>query len=169
MQEESSAAELISSAIEMHITEEFSRKSSLEQRAVTAITVAGALITALGGFTAIAHKGDLAFTAGFPAWCLAAAVILFSLGAFVAILAVAPFRYASVDPADLATLLAPSIFYGSRARVDRRLAEVRLGELASFRKGNAFKGIMVVTAFSFVTAALVSLTIAVAVVITRGS
>ena len=163
MMDKETADELISAAIELHLTEESGRKSSLEQRAVAAITVAGVLVTALAALTSVGVRSGTKAVGGVPAWCLDVAAILFAFGAVAAMLAIAPFRYASARIEDLNILVTPEVFRGSKQRVDRRLAELRLAQLDSFRKGNSFKSLMVISAFAFLAAALTCLTIGIVV------
>src|SRR5207248_1176699 len=110
-----------------------------------------------GALAALAARRGSFPVAGVPAWSLVAALVLFSFGALLAVLAIVPFRYSAADVAALGVLVERDVFRGPSARVDRRLVELRLAELRSARHGNAFKGSMVVAAFVFIVAALVAL------------
>jgi hypothetical protein len=152
--DDDSAGPRIVFVIEQHLAEEFLRKSSLEQRAVTAITSAGAFTTFLVSVLTIVRSARPGFSMRIATPFAPIGLTSFALGVIAAIIALSPIRYRSLNPRSLRPLLKAETFRGPGNRVDRRLAELRLMEFESLRFANNLKAAAVVSAFSFITLAL---------------
>lgn len=156
-QAESDAAGIIRSLIELQISEEQGRRSSLEQRAMAVITASGILVTLITGIIGVVDR-----VSNFKHEPASAALTIGSLCTFImaavwAIAVNAPrgHRVVGIDAPDgLASMVRRDKFRSPRAAGERRIAEVRLEQLRSLRRANAAKATALFMALASEVAAL---------------
>jgi hypothetical protein len=144
------------------LTEERSRKTSLEARGVTVITTSSTLATLLFALTA-----GLTTAAGFklpgPARLpLVLALCAFATAAALGLMTSVPLRYREPTPAGLAKLVDANFWIAPAEIGELRVASARVTTLAVARAANALKVRLLLGAISFELLAVIFLTWAVA-------
>src|ERR1700694_370776 len=93
-----SGASILAAYVQAQLARQDARKTSLEQRGITVITTAGALVTLLFGLAALSTKRAQTFAlpAG-ASYLLVVALVLFFGAALAAILTNVPLEYEEAD------------------------------------------------------------------------
>jgi hypothetical protein len=146
------ASRAISAFIDAMLADEQARKTSVEQRGISAITSSAAVVTIIGGLSTFAVVGEHARLNSVGKAAALAAIGLFVLAAAGGVIANLPLGYSvgdvgaipQTEPANdsstrggIADQLRPEIFWGPARAVQRRHAEVRVVELRTLRASNS--------------------------------
>jgi hypothetical protein len=147
------------------LTEERSRKASLEARGVTTVTAAGTLVTVLfaltAGLTAAPHF-TLPAGARVP---LLIALIAFVIAAVFGLTTNLPLRYREPTARGLARLI-DARFWAAPAQIgERRVAEAQVALTAAMRSANNLKVRLLILAIAAELIAVICLSCAVAIIV----
>jgi hypothetical protein len=140
------------------LTEERSRKTSLEGRGVTVITTSSTLATLLFALTAGITSASGYRLPGPARLPLVLALCAFALAAVLGLLVSVPLRYQEPTPAGLARLIDAN-FWTARPEIGQlRVASAQVTALAAARSANGLKVRLLLGAISFELLAVVFLT-----------
>jgi hypothetical protein len=150
------------------LTQERSRKTSLEARGVTVITTSGTLVTLLFGLTA-----GLTAVSGFklPGGAklpLLLALIAFVVAAGFGIVTNMPLRYQEVTPQGLAKLVNARFWTAPPTVGELRVAAAQVALLSAARSANNLKVRLLIVAIAAELLAVAFLAWAVAAILWRG-
>jgi hypothetical protein len=142
------------------LSEERSRKASIEQRALSAITSSGTLVTLLLGAAAlVTRRSDFAIPAAAAIWA-SVAIGLFVATAAIAIFALIPRTYADVSSEALDRLVGDEAWERSSEFASLEAARLRVDVIATARANNAAKARTLTAALAFEVIAVLCLAIA---------
>lgn len=154
--------------VKEQLTEERSRKTSLEQRGITVITSAAAMVTLLFGLTALATKASATYVLPDPApGLLIAAGALFLMAAVLAIAINWAVHYIEVTPAGLRGVITED-WAGDEAAAGKTVADAWIDIVEGARDRNRFKGQVLRLALIVEVAALGAVAAAVVVILVTG-
>lgn len=153
--------------IQSQLVEEASRKTSFEQRGIAVITTSGVLVSVLFGLSAVVTESD-AFVLSKPARnCLVLSLTFFILAAVAGIISNWPLRYFQLEVSDLKRFIEPRIWSGSSETAARRIAEAQVVVLDRARRLNLRKGHALLAGIIFEVAAVIALSVAVALILIK--
>jgi hypothetical protein len=147
------------------LTEERSRKASLEGRGITTVTAAGTLVTLLFALTAgltAAPRFKLPAGADVP---LVVALIAFVIAAVLGLMTNVPLRYQEPTVGGLARLIDARFWAAPAQTGERRVAEAQVALIAAMRSANNLKVWLLILAVAAELIAVISLSCAVAIIV----
>lgn len=128
------------------LASEEARRTSLEQRGTSVITVSGALVTLLFGLSALATKAEPTYKLTSEARAyLYVALALFVVSALLAIATNVPLLYGAVDES-VAQEIIDKYLEDSVSHAETRIAATRANLLPSNRKSNGLKALFLLGA-----------------------
>jgi hypothetical protein len=166
--DESSAGDVYAEVIETLLDQERTRKTSLEQKALSVITSSGVLVTLLFGFASLTKSSQ---ATGLPV--LARAFLIAAMAAFlVAILGSLrinqPVNYSPLGvKKDLQRMVTDELWFDAAAVGRRAIAEFRVGEIDRWREQNGVKARQLQRAIVAESAGVALLAVSVGVLLFR--
>lgn len=144
------AAICIRAFLDAELAAETERKTSLQARGVTVITSSGAFVSLLVAVLSDSADRPPLGEQGLLVAALAALV----LAALAAIWTNSPIGYQAAPPDELRRLVSADVFRLPATSVDRRLAELRVKEIAAARRQNGRKAGALLVAFGLEAVAI---------------
>jgi hypothetical protein len=136
---ERGAGPAIAAFLTDQLTEERSRKVSLENRAIGVITTSGALVTLLFGLAALVTSGDAFFLPVAARVALMLALVPFILAAVLAVVIASPAVYREATVESMRKLAAPDVWLAPAAEAGPKIADITVRIIDGARHANGRK------------------------------